>query len=527
MYLKTILIILGIVFCNLATAGKALGQTKTVKPKPIAIEAVEIEGNTVFSDAELNKIVATVEGKTVTFEELLQVKNKVIEFYRDRGYLSSGAFLPAQKLEDGRLTIRVIEGSLGLIEVEGLSRLNERYITSRLPEPDRPIKIADLTSALKKLQEDPLIKEVEGELKVLDRGRNLLSLTVRENNPIQTQLKLANTFSPTVGSFGGEASLRHENLLGFGDRLGISYTRTEGLERYGFDYALPLNADGGTIAIDYQDANSELIEEVISEYDIQADYEALRLAVRQPVIDNETEEVAVSVELATLRSETFVLDDFSFAFVDGLEDGESKITPLRLGQEYVRRGESNLIAAESRFNVGLDIFDATNTAAGIDGIFWSWQGNLQWIKAFGSQQDWLLKTSLSTQLSPDKLLPIEQLTVGGLGSVRGYRQNLIIGDNGVVGVVEGQIPFVRSSSWGNVSLAPFFDVGTIWSNLEEPNDNRSNTLASLGLGLNYRLNNLFDARVFYGIPLIEAEGFGNGDTEERWGFTLLVSPLSL
>ena len=143
-----------------------------------------------------------------------------------------------------------------------------------------------------------------------------------------------------------------------------------------------------------------------------------------------------------------------------------------------------------------------------------------------SNQDWLLKTSLSTQLSPDKLLPIEQLTVGGLGSVRGYRQNLIIGDNGVVGVVEGQLPLFKSSTWGNISLAPFFDVGTIWSNIDDPEDNRSSTLASTGLGLNYQLATILDAQVFYGIPIIEADGFGDGDTEERWGFTLSVSPLN-
>ena len=530
MHLKRILKIIAIALCtvigNLAIVGEILGQTETVKPNLIEVEEVEIEGNTVFSDAELDKIVTTIEGQAVTLERLLQIKNAVVKLYRDQGYVSSGAFLPAQKLQDGKLVIRVIEGNLGAIEITGLSQLNKQYITTRLPELNQPIKIDDLTQALRKLQDDPLIKEVEGELKVLEQGRNLLALKIQENNPISTQLRFTNTFSPTIGSFGGEATARHQNLLGFGDRLGSSYTRTEGLERYGVDYSVPLNANGGTIALGYQNADSELIEEVVSAYDIQADYEALRLGIRQPVIKNEVEELAVSVELEALRSETFVLEDFSLAFVDGLEDGESKIRPLRLGQEYIRRGEQNLIAAESQFNLGLDIFDATETRTGIDGIFWSWQGNVQWIRAFNSKRDWLLKTSLSTQLSPDKLLPIEQLTVGGLGSVRGYRQNLIIGDNGLVGVVEGQLPLVKSSTWGSVSLAPFFDVGTIWSNLDESNDNRSNTLASLGLGLNYQVEEILDAQIFYGVPLIEADGFGDNDIEERWGLTLLVSPLN-
>ena len=189
------------------------------------------------------------------------------------------------------------------------------------------------------------------------------------------------------------------------------------------------------------------------------------------------------MDLEKLRSETFVAEDFSFAFVDGLKDGISRITPLRLNQEYSRRGNQNLLAVESKFSLGLDVLDATENETGIDCAFWSWFGSIQWIKAFDEEGNWQFRTSLTTQLTPDKLLPLEQLTVGDLGSVRGYRQNLIVGDNGVIAVVEGQIPVIKGSKWGNLYLVPFVDLGTVWSNYSDPDNAQTDTLSSFGLEL--------------------------------------------
>lgn len=520
-------IVVSTAFVFVIGCGRVLAQSPTLKQYLIEVKSINIKGNTIFSNSELKKIVGSVEGKTVSLERLFQIRNEIEQFYLDRGYISSGAFLPRQKLEDGIITIRVIEGSLNAIEIEGLFGLSEKYVKARLPELDKPLKITDLAQALKRLEQDPLIKKIGGELTELEPGSNLLSLVIEENKPIQTQLKFTNAFSPTIGSFGGSATVLHQNLVGFGDRASVDYTRTEGLERYGVGYSIPFNSSGGRVSFDYDNADSELIEKVISAFDIQADFEGYKLFIQQPVIRNEAEELTFSLGLEKLRSETFVAKDISFPFVDGLEDGVSRITPLRLGTEYTRRGNNSLIAAKSQFNVGLNILDATSNDAGIDGSFWSWQGNVQWIKAFDSDGDWLFRTSLLTQQTPDELLPLEQLTVGGLGSVRGYRQNLIVGDNGVVAIAEGQLPVIISPKWGNVYLVPFADFGTVWSNDSDPSsfDIQTDTLASVGLELNYRIENFLDTKVFYGIPLSETEDFGDSEVEEKWGFSFSIIPL--
>ena len=490
----------------------------------IKVEKIEIEGNTVFSDSQLKKVIGSIEEKLITLERLSQIRNQIEQFYIDRGYIGSNVFTPPQKIRDGTLRLRIIEGSLSLIEIEGNSNLKEEYMKARLPELDRPIRDSDLIKALTQLKKDPLIKSIRGELDTIEPGKLLLTVEVEENKPIQTQLNFANTYSPTIGSLGGTATIIHQNLLGFGDRASVNYTITEGINRYGVGYSIPFNKSGGRVTFDYVNADSELIEEVISAFDIQADYEGLKLSIQQPIINNEIEEFVFSIGLDKLRSETFVAENISFPFVDGLEDGVSRITPLRIGQEYTRRGNKNLLAAKSQFNIGLDLFNATFNETGIDGAFWSWLGSVQWIRAFDKDGNWQLRTSLTTQLTPDKLLPLEQLTVGGLGSVRGYRQNLIVGDNGIVAVAEGQIPVIKTNKWGSLYLVPFLDLGTIWSNYSDSADNQTNTLASVGLEMNYQIEQFLSTKVFYGIPLSNTKDFGDASAEKRWGFSISVIP---
>lgn len=519
MYQKVIAIVSAIVIFCLFTENKALAQIESIN-----VKTIKIEGNTVFSDSELKSNISRIEGSTVTVDRLTEIRNEIEKYYIEQGYISSGVFIPPQKLEDGNITIQVVEANLSIIEIKGRKRVSEKYIRSRLPTINKPLNVNELAQDLGNLKKDPLIQNIKGELKKIEIGKNLLSIEIIENKPFQTQIQFSDKFSPSVGNLGLELGAKHRNILGFGDTLGIDYTKTEGLDKYGIGYSLPFNTSGGTISFDYNNADSELVEEIVSAFDIQADFESVGFKIRQPIFNNDGEDAAISLEIERLNSETFVLDDVSFPFVEGLEDGKSRITSLRLGQEYANQGEKSLIAAQSQFNLGLDILDATTTEIGTDALFWSWQGNIQWIRLL-DRKNTLLRTSLTTQLTPDKLLPLEQVTVGGRNSVRGYRRNLIVGDNGLILLVQGQVPLVTDSSWGNIYLAPFFDFGTVWNNGSDNRNSPSSTLASLGLELDYQLKEFLDAKVFYGFPLIDTDDFGNSSVEERWGFSMSIIPL--
>ncbi|WP_172657332.1 ShlB/FhaC/HecB family hemolysin secretion/activation protein [Myxosarcina sp. GI1] len=484
---------------------------------PIEVEQIELEGNTVFSDTELKRAIDFPGTEEISLERLVQLRIQITKHYEQQGYLQSGAFIPVQEITDGKVKVRVIEGRLTKVNIEGLTHLNRNYIVARLPDLEKPTKQAEVERALGKLRKDPFIKNIEGGISEISPGKNLLTINIEENEPLTSEFALTNSYSPSVGTFGGTLSANY-HLFGFGDRLGLEYTRTEGLTRYDGSYLFPVNSSNGTIGLSYINANTRIIEKPISVLDIQANYEAFQLSARQPVIINDNSDLAFELQFELIASETFVREDFSFAFVDGLPDGKSKISALRLIQEYFNRGDKSSLVLRSQFSVGLDLFDPTVTEVGIDGLFWSWQGQGQWLRKL---DNFLLVSRLNMQFSEDKLLPVEQISLGGTGSVGGYRQNLAIGDNGIIGSLELQMPLINKRNW-NFKLIPFVNAGTLWNNSNEIVN--FNTLASVGLGLGYELGNTIEARIDYGIPLIDAEAPEDFSTEERITFQLLIQP---
>ena len=152
-----------------------------------------------------------------------------------------------------------------------------------------------------------------------------------------------------------------------------------------------------------------------------------------------------------------------------------------------------------------------------DSLFWTWQGQSQWLRKL---DDLLLVSSLKLQLSKDQLLPLEQIALGGANNIRGYRRNLSLGDNGVIGTLELQIPLLDNRS--KINLIPFIDAGTVWSNSRTAVD--ADTLASIGLGISYQFGNTIEARIDYGIPLINVDAPENFSTTQPFSFQFTFRP---
>jgi hemolysin activation/secretion protein len=167
---------------------------------------------------------------------------------------------------------------------------------------------------------------------------------------------------------------------------------------------------------------------------------------------------------------------------------------IRFSQDWVNRGTRRVLAARSQFSLGIDAFDATINDTGTDGRFFSWLGQFQWVQQLSSRN--LLVARIDAQLTPNSLLPLERFSIGGVDTVRGYRQNQLVADNGILGSVEVRIPLASDSS--RLQLAPSFEIGTVWNDRDINPDPA--TIASLGLGLRWQATPDLSLRLDYGIP---------------------------
>jgi len=486
----------------------------------IFIKKIEVLGNTVLQD-KIAKLTQVYENREVTFEELLDLRSAIIQLYIQNGYITSGAFLPNnQDLSSGIVQIQVVEGEVEQIEIGGLRRLREGYVRSRIElATSTPLNQQRLEEALQLLQLDPLIERVNAELVAGSTpGSNILRVSLKEAPAFHAAFGVDNNQSPSIGSVQGSVEVSHDNVLGFGDRLSAQYGRTEGLDLYNLNYTIPVNARNGTFSLRYNNGDSRIIEEDFRDVGIRSETQTYSLNFRQPITRTPTREFALSLGLDLRRSQTYILDDRPFSFTEGPENGESKVTVIRFSQDWVNRGTRQVLAARSQFSLGIDAFDATINNTGTDGRFFSWLGQFQWVQQLSPRN--LLVARIDAQLTPDSLLSLERFSIGGFDTVRGYRQNQLVSDNGILGSVEVRVPL--TSNPRVLQLAPFFEIGTAWNNRDvDPNPA---TIAGLGLGLRWLITPDLSLRLDYGISLILVSERGNSLQENGLYFSVRYQP---
>lgn len=485
----------------------------------IAIATIKVEGNTVLQ-AEINDLIKPFANQKVPFESLLCLRSQITELYLKNGYLTSGAFLlNNQNLNSGIITIQVVEGKLERIEIIGLERLKENYIRSRIElGTDSPLNQNQIEKNLKLLQLDPLLEQVNAELTVgTSPGQSILLVNVKEAPAFHAGIGFDNYRPPSIGSEEGSIFIAHDNLLGFGDRFSGEVWFTEGLTLYDLSYAIPLNPQDGTIKLRYWRSDSAITEDIFEDFDISNENENFSLSFRQPILRSPESELALGLQLDLRRSQNFLLDE-PFCFSLPCDNGTTNLTVLRFSQEWVQRNPTSVLAARSQFSLGLAAFDATPSDIEPDGQFFSWLGQFQWVQQLSPRV--LLVARFDAQLTPDALPIIEQFSLGGIDTVRGYIQNQMVTDNALLGALELRIPL--TSDLSILQIVPFIEVGTGWNNLL-PKPSPS-TLAGVGLGIRWQIVSGLHLRLDYGIPMITVDDAGDSLQAEGFYFSLRYQP---
>ncbi|MCC5614716.1 ShlB/FhaC/HecB family hemolysin secretion/activation protein [Nostoc sp. CHAB 5836] len=485
-------------------------------PGSITVEKFEFVGNTAFSQGELNSAIANFTGQPITFAELLKAANQITDLYVQKGYITSGAYIPSQEFRSGIIKIQVVEGSLEDIQVNVIKgRLNSDYVRSRIAiATNKPLNINRLKEALQLLQLNPLIESLDAELTAGTRpGVNSLAVTVKGARTFNTQLRINNNRNPSVGSLERGIAFSEASLLGIGDRLSFAYKNTDGSNSFEGGYSLPVNPRNGTIGFNYRITNNQIIEPPFNDLDIEVNSRELELSFRQPVLQKATPEVSQELTLsltAARRVSTSSIQGVDFPLFPGADNqGETRISELSFAQDWLQRSRQEVLAARSEFNLGIGAFNATINNSEPDSRYFLWRGQLIYLRLLGQPkgQTAIAPTLLlrsNVQLTSSSLLSIQQFSLGGQGTVRGYRQDVFLSDNGIFASAELRLPVARFPELqGTLQVTPFIDFGTVW-NADSKNPD-PNTLVGSGLGLLWQMGDRFTARLDWGIPLINID----------------------
>ncbi|OQW94128.1 MAG: hypothetical protein BWK79_07445 [Beggiatoa sp. IS2] len=304
------------------------------------------------------------------------------------------------------------------------------------------------------------------------------------------------------------------------------------MDDYALGYSIPLNRNDMTLTMSAERNTAKVIDEPFNRLNVKSEASTYALALSYPLrffsgeqVSDRTRTLDIGLKMEKRYSKTFLLDK-PFPFSPGVEGddnrkGESHISVVRFSQDWLDRSRTQVIAARSSFNFGIDAFDATIHEDGSpDSHFFSWLGQFQWVKRlpfFDSQI--LFRTDF--QWANQDLLPLEKISIGGATTVRGYRENQLTRDNGLISSVEWRMPIMRipmpglskESEDGLLYFAPFADYGRAWNTDSDTPDPKD--IYSVGFGLRWAPIPKVQAEVYWGKALQDIPDSPDNDLQDK------------
>ncbi len=493
-------------------------QLQTLPRQTVRVQEFRFEGNTVFTAKELATVAAPFTDRELAVEELEDARRAVTLHYVNHGYINSGAVLPEQKVTAGIVILKIVEGGLTDVAVTGNKWLRDGYILSRVrhaaglrraeaatsAQAGAPLNIFELKEGLQLLRLNPNVSQVNAELQPgALPGESRLELRVVDHHPFRLGLQADNARPPSVGSMELLLLAGDRNLTGHSDSLAIAYGIVQGgmagfesseLDNVEGSYTLPLTASDTTLQVHGSKKDFTVVEEPFDELDIESESHLYGVWLRQPLYRTSRRELAVAIGFDRRHSESTLLG-VPFNLSPGAVNGEIDLSVLRFTQEWIDRGFNQVFAARSTLSVGLDAFGTTDDGTTRDAKFVAWLGQVQYVRRlFGTPNQLILRAD--GQLTGDKLLALEQFSIGGINSVRGYRENQLVRDCGVFGSIELRLPVLFDRQRNPlVQFAPFVDFGGVWN---VGDSGQPTTIGSAGIGLLLTPHRQVSAQLYWG-----------------------------
>lgn len=472
--------------------------------KKVLISNIEVKEATLVPQDVINSIIAPYKGKELSVGEMQKICDLITDEYRKRGRVTSRAYLPPQKIKDGNLMIIVVEGKLGNVEVKG-----NRYFSSRLIKKKLRLKPGDyfdyqaLQRALVRLNDTPdrFVKSVLEPGK--EAGTTNVVLEVQDRLPIHVGYEFDNFGSRYINDDRHTVTADDNNLLGLDDKLSFTFQKAQDnfYNYYNFRYMIPLldNLDGGGY---YLWNNTKLGKE---------------FKVQNVTGQSQLGGVFFNYTIINLNAVTMRINggfDYKSAinYISGNKSSRDETRVLKFSTDldmYDKWGRTVITLEEDTgLNIGnLHAKDPLGSQVGAGAEFWKLVGNLYRLQPMPFSSTILWKNSF--QVTPYKLLAIEQFQLGGIANVRGYAPGEFSGDAGLTSTVEWsfppygfpkdiKVPLSKSTFYDAFRFVGFYDLGYVHSKSPTSPNKENTTVQGYGCGMRFNLPEDFSARLEVG-----------------------------
>ena len=445
-------------------------------------------GSEILTAQELESLAAGLRGRTVRLSDLNELVERINALYKAKGVVTSQASLPPQDITDGTIRIRLIEGRVGNIKLDGLAFTQNTFINDRLTlQPGALVDLPVLERDLLRFNRSNAA-QLRADLKPgATLGHTDIGITVIEPKRDDLRLFSDNTGSSATGVERFGLTYTRRSLTGRSDDFYVSVVRTEGNLGTALTYSLPVSRLGTRVTLGYFKDDTQIVAGPIAALDITGQAKSWSVSVRHPL------KVSANLHidgLATWKQ----LDTVNWI-------GATELTSASLAGGTIGL-DAQLLDAKGFWTVTAELGMGKNTPEGADARNYTVaRGAVR--RNYSIDPQWTLNGSFNWQYADLTLLPSsEQIQLGGEGSVRGFEPGVFAGDQGWVANLELQrrLPLSGDSGWAAAMLV-FVDHGQVQPYRPPNNLVGADSLTSVGAGVTVAWRDRVQARFTVGKPL--------------------------
>ncbi|MEM0952194.1 MAG: ShlB/FhaC/HecB family hemolysin secretion/activation protein [Cyanobacteria bacterium P01_H01_bin.74] len=431
------------------------------EPALFNVETIKVSGVTLIPQKEIDAVIDSYKNKQLTAEDLTLLVGKINSLYREKGYLTSLAFIPPQDLEKGTILVKVLEGMIGDMTVSGNKYTKSHVIARRIRQnPGEPLNLPSLEKDLAVLNRTEPYR-IKARLAAGDRtGESTVNFDIEEQQPFQLSATFDNAGRPGIGTYRTGIEFLDRNVTGRNDQFFANYIVAAGQQITSASYNVPINkygtTIGGSFGFNYVDVDLESIG-IDSGAEVSGNLFDYGLLISQPL----GWERNWSTDLGfNIRQASSFFDD---GFID--EKTDTDVRSLTLGINYDKFDTLGRSFVRSSATFAPNWLGATDDFVKFENFA---------TRVFALPKNNVLTLRAYTQLTSNGLPAIEQFQLGGINSVRGYSQGVLIGDRGYNVSAEWKwpVPFLsKASPWVSQRMQGVFfaDYGQIF--LDDDNRN--------------------------------------------------------
>jgi hemolysin activation/secretion protein len=461
---------------------------------PIDVLEYQIEGNSVLPVAAIEVALQPHLGPGRAMNDVEAAREALEAAYQQAGYLTVLVDIPEQRIEQGIVVLRVIEGRVGALYVSGSRYHDQGHIRAKVPGV-APGTVPNFNQVQLQLatvnrSEDRRVQPVlkPGRLP----GTVDVDLQVEDKLPLSGSAELNNHHSRDTDELRASATLRYDNLWQREHSLSLTLitapTAPEQSQVAVLNYGIALDdGDSWSASLTWSDSDIETLggTQVLS----RGTTFGLRRHIARPHASG-TGVLSLGADYKNLKEKVDLSTPLRYipwqvAYADGWQQGDTQLQ-LNLGLSFA---VGWLLERKVFCPIGPD---DTSTQSdqfackryGASPSFGAFKLDGRWNeRLFGGQ----LRARLGGQLASGPLVSAEQYSLGGAETVRGYLEGEASGYHGVLGSLEWRganlVPADSGLAWRSLSLLAFAEGGATFITQPLPGQDARSGLVGTGFGL--------------------------------------------